>query len=163
MTTYSGNTNSKSVNARLAERDGRFPATRMAAELRRRGLFAGVTAADIAAAVQTSEWHHSGSFAARVPYFGLAEIFEGRRALRAAIAARKAAPKAEGERHEGCSAVWLEWSGSRARPRATERRAEGIAVTVRGRFAILHLPAGDLRKQLGARGFTLRSADGQML
>lgn len=58
---YSGNTNSKSVNARLAERERRFSASGMAAYLRRRGLFPGLTAADIAAAVRSTEWHHVGT------------------------------------------------------------------------------------------------------
>ena len=163
MTRYSGNTNSKSINARLAERDGRLPATAMAADLRRRGLFAGVTGADIAAAVVTGEWHHSGSFAAHVNYYSLDQIYACRRTLREAIAARKAAPKSAGEKHDGCTAEWLEWTGDRRHPRATDHRAENIAATVKGRFVTLHLPAGDIRKQLGARGFTLRLPSGKKL
>lgn len=162
-TRYSGQTNSKSVNARIAETEGRVPPTAMAAELRRRGLFAGVTAADIKAAVTTLEWHHVGSYAARIDYYSLEQVFADRRRLRAVISARRAAPSETGVRIEGCSAEWLEWSGSRRYPRAVERRAENIAVTLKGRWAVLHLNGAALRKNLSTRGFTVRGPDGRML
>lgn len=163
MTTYSGNTNSKSLNARAAEADGRFPASRMAEVLRDKGLFRGVTPADIKAAVHSGEWHHVGSYAARVDYYGLDDVFQFRRELRAAIAARKAKAAPAERRFENCTARWLEWSGSRRHPRATERTAEGVAITVKGNWATLHLPPGaphfgPIRKSLGTRGFTLRLA-----
>jgi len=176
-TMYSGNTNSKSLNARQAEREGRYPATGMAETLRAKGLFKGVVAADIKAAVHSGEWHHVGAYAARVDYYDLLDVYACRRALRAAIAARKAAPKAAGERREGCTVTWLEWSGTRAHPRAKEYTAVGVAVTVKGSFATIHMEMGgacfrsdktpprpvgvlrshDIRKNLSARGFRLQA------
>jgi hypothetical protein len=175
MSRYSGWTNSKSLNARQAEREGRFPATAMVAMLRAKGLFAGVTSGDILAAVDTVEWHHVGRYAAEIKYFGLGDIFACRRALRARIATRRAAPKPQGQRYRGCTVTWLEWVGTRAHPRALEFTASGVEVTVKNRWATVHLVPGaelrrtdtktkmlvavpaprDVRKSLDARGFAL--------
>jgi hypothetical protein len=180
---YSGWTNSKSLNARAAEADGRYPATVMATMLRQLGLFPGVTAADINEAVGSGEWHHVGSYAAQVNYYSLFDVYSDRRALRAAIAARKAKPKPAATRHDGCTVTWLEWIGSRRHPRAEEYTAAGVAVTVKGQFLTIHLSPGadyrrsdtkaralieiaaprDVRKQLGGRGCKLRLADGRVL
>jgi hypothetical protein len=151
--------NSKSFNARLAESEGRYPATAMAARLRSLGLFKGVTAADILSAVSTGEWHHTGSYAARTNYYGLADVFASRQELRAAIVARRGRSQPAGERHEGCKVEWLEWSGSRRHPHASTRAAE-CAVTVKGDWYTLHLPAGDVRKNKTTRGFKVVFADG---
>lgn len=129
---YSGNTNSKSLNARSAEREGRFPAAHWPKLLRARGIFKGVTAADIKSAVDTSEWHHVGSFAARVDYYDLRDIFNARRELRAAIAARKAAaktPKFPALLHERASVTYSEWEGSGRRKTSTEWTAAAARVT----------------------------------
>lgn len=130
---YSGNTNSKSLNARAAERDGRFPASAWPARLGVMGLFRGVTAADIKTAVETSEWHHVGSFAAQINYYGLAEIFAARRALRTAMAARKAArrgpPKFPALLHERASITYTDWEGAGRRKTSTEWKASGARVT----------------------------------
>lgn len=166
VTLYYGNTNSRSRGARLAEAAGRYPATRMAAYLRRLGLFRGATAADITGAVESTEWHHVGNFAARVPYYGLDDIYRFRRELRAAITARRAAAKPAEMRYDGCMAEWLEWSGTRTHPHATQRRAERIAITRRGKFVILHLGAGGgapVRKKIGARGLVITLPDGRVL
>lgn len=156
---------SKSNNALIAEGDGKLPLSRAARATK-------IPAELIGRFVDRCEWHHSSKFYNRVDYYDLAEIEEtfGRAdsdlanpEAVAALAAWKPAPKTLGERHEGCIAEWLEWSGSRNRPRAEQRRADGIAVTVKGSFATLHLPGGDLRKKLGARGFVIRLADGRRL
>lgn len=161
MTTYSGWTNSKSVNARNAEVAGRFPASVWVHKLRQMRLFRGVTAADIRTAVSTDEWHHVGKYAAECFYYGLDDIFRDRIKLRATIAARRSQPRVIAQRYENCCAEWLDWGGTRKHPRAYEKRADGIAVTIKGELATLHLPSGDLRKRRGTRGFTLYLPNGE--
>lgn len=157
---------SKSNNAIAAEREGRFPLSRAAKQ-------AGVPAELIKRFVRAGEWHHSSSWYNRVDYYDVAEIkavfglassedFDAIPAAVEALAAHAPA-KTEAVRHEGCSAEWIEWSGSRTRPVAHERKAAAIAVTISGAFATLHLPGGDLRKKLTARGFELRGADGKVI
>lgn len=163
MTTYSGNTNSKSIRARRAEREGRFPATRMVELLRQKGLFSGVTAAAIRDAVPSAEWHHTGSFATETNYYSLADIWQARRQLRARIAELRSQPKAEAARCLARQAEWLEWTGMRNHPRATQRRVENIEVTIKGQFVTLHLPERDVRKHIGTRGFSVQLADGRRL
>jgi hypothetical protein len=53
---------------------------------------------------------------------------------------------------------WLEWSGSRAHPHATEETRKNIQITIKGQFAILHgcgIAGKDLRKKIDARGFSI--------
>lgn len=130
MTTYSGNRNDQSIRARAAKNEGRFPASYWPARLRRLGLFRGVTAADIAAA-PTAEWHHTGTYAAETPFYGLGDIFAARRAIRASIRARKAAPKNKFPRvlHEKARVEWVEWAGTRRHPKAVEIVHEAARVT----------------------------------
>lgn len=155
-TTYSGQTNSKSINARVAERNRRFSATQMAAYLRSRGLFRGITGSHIKSAVKSYEWHHVGTYAAEVDYYGLEDIYRDRAALRAAIAQPRA-PRDTAERIEGCAVQWTDWVGkSRNYMRPLERRFENVAVTLKGNWAIVHTSSlGDVRKKLNGSSFRL--------
>lgn len=113
-TTYSStNSNTKSLNAHLAEEAGRYPASHWPAILRRKGLFPGVTAADIKAAVWTDEWHHTGTFAARTNYYSLQDIYDYRRELRQEIL-RRNLQKAwfPVVMHEAARVSFTEWQGS---------------------------------------------------
>lgn len=154
---------SKSNNAIAAERDGRFPASRIARIL-------GVPAAfisDCCAFASGGEWHHTSKFYNTTAYYDVAHIrawidgdadtVEDRGETFAdALAAWRAAQKAKGEkRHEGCRVRWLEWGGTRSHPRATERVEDGcVVVDGGGKFVAITLPSGaSFKKGRDTRGF----------
>lgn len=173
MARYAGWTNSKSLNARAAESDGRFPATHWPQRLKTLGLFAGVTAADIKAAVETGEWHHVGSYAAKIKYYGFGEIFESRRQLRAAIAARKAVAKGEPKfpkaLHPRAAVTFTEWEGKGRRKSAIEWSSGAAAVTqisetmveIAGEFRRLKTNVGHrvFRKKLDGRWLKIQPGE----
>jgi len=89
MAGYSGY--SRSNNAVAAERDGRFPASTLAARLRAFRRFRGCTASDIKWLLEPSEYHHTSKRYNCTDFFDLRDLAEAdvRRALRAEIAGRK--------------------------------------------------------------------------
>lgn len=165
---------SKSNNAVAAESEGRFPLTKAA-------KLAGVPAALVKNHVKPREWHHTSGWFNRTNYFDPREIrivfgLEAApsqdddawaslpdHADPAAVAALAAYAPVTALRHEGCTAVWVEWSGSRRHAKATDRRAEDLTVTIKGATAILHLPTGDVVKKISARGFEVKAADGKLI
>ena len=150
---------SKSNNAIAAERDGRHPLTR-AAKLAR------VPKELIKKFVGTREWHHTSGWYNRVDYYSVEDIREtfglygnldGSEpdAVAALVAWKRI--KFEVIVHAGQTVEWIEWSGSRNYPKATERRAEGCTVAVKGQTATIKLPSGEMvTKRLSTRGFSFR-------
>jgi hypothetical protein len=171
MAGYSGY--SKSNNAVAAESDGRYPASVLAKRLR-------VSADAVRAVLTTSEWHHSSKYYNRVHYYdgaaliALAEnpgatdeavvealgidaedVEAARRDLERLRAWRK--PAADVVVHEDCVVEWIEWTGTRARPKATEMRAEGARVEVKGKTATVTLADGrSFTKRTATNGFYFR-------
>lgn len=141
---------SKSNNALDAEANGRFPASVVAKRL-------GVPVAAVKAA-EWSEWHHTSSWYNRTYYYDLEEVRgwlatdEGQQALANARAPREAVT------YQDVTVEWLEWSGSRKHPKATERTAGGCTVTIKGQMATITLPdGGTMRKRLTTRGLHMRT------
>ena len=81
----------KSNNAVAAEKDGLMVASKLAAVVKRHRRFRGCTAADVAAVLPASEWHHSSKFFNEVNYYDPAVLLEEgyRRELAERIANRK--------------------------------------------------------------------------
>ena len=69
------------------------------------------------------------------------------------------------ERTEDCTVTWIEWSGSRSHPKATNRRAEGCTVTDKGgAMGEVELPGGRImRKGKKTNGFSVRTIEGKLL
>ena len=65
----------------------------------------------------------------------------------------------------GCTVQWLEWSGTRRRPTADEREADGCTVVYKGSVSLTVLPPGmkPFRKRIGTNGFSVRLNDGSEL
>jgi len=146
----------KSNNALAAEREGRFPATAI-------GKALGVPAAAVLAlAPDDGEWHHSSKFANVVRYFDLEtcrEYFASDTGKAALAAWREARAAVTVIVHENQTVNWLEWSGSRAYPKATEYAVDGCSVTVKGGTATVQTPDGKtFRKRLTTRGFMFRAS-----
>jgi len=154
---------SKSNNAVYAEENGCFPASTLARRL-------GVQVGAIKALMESSEWHHSSKYYNKVDYYDGAAMlavlvgdmseFDGEdiaeaTKLLAALKAWKAPTKTE-RVWTDCTVNWIEWSGSRTRPKADKRSAEGCTVTHRGgAFVDVVLPTGKtFRKKLDANGFS---------
>lgn len=176
MAGYSGY--SKSNNAIAAENDGRFNATQLAKRLK-------VSSAAIKALLTPSEWHHTSSYYNRTDYYNepillsivdnpdlsdeelvellseyhnginygpdIHDIVMGRKTLQDL----RNYKKGKTEEKVIADVEWLEWSGTRQRPKATQRKAENVPVTIKGAFAIIHTFSGDIKKKMDARGFRI--------
>lgn len=56
--------------------------------------------------------------------------------------------------HENCHVEWLEWSGTRNHPRATEMSADGCQVEIKKNTALVTFADGKtMKKRLTTRGF----------
>lgn len=157
---------SKSRNAMAAEANDCLPATALAKRL-------GIKAGAIKALMTPNEWHHTSGWFNRTDYYDgalLLAIADGRdvaeihdtediaearalllrlRAWRPAVSAAVALT--------GCTVRWTEWSGTRTRPKATERQVEGCTVVAKGGTMVtIRLPDGsEMAKKLGAAGLVI--------
>lgn len=110
----------KSIRAQQAEADGRMTASALSAWARRFRRFRGCTAADVAAAMAASEWHHTSKFFNNTNYYDPVDL--GGADLRIKLAARIAERKA-------AAALW--------------KSAEKAGLVCDGEIAI-HIKGGEL-------------------
>lgn len=157
---------SKSNNAVQAEEEGRFP-------LGRAAKLAGVPKDLVKRFVRTSEWHHVSCWQNRVDYYSVEDIRAvfglipatdetsdvKPEAVAALAAFNPTKVKVETVTHTDCVVEWLEWSGSRNHRKATERRADGCTVIVKGQTATITLPSdATITKRLATNGFSFKAA-----
>jgi hypothetical protein len=108
------------------------------------------------------EWHHSSKAFNIVEFydpavvratFGL-EALDGYDANPRAVAALAQRKTSKAVTHSNCTVRWLEWSGSFANPKCTQRESAGCTVTVKGQTATVKIPTGLVfTKRLTTRGF----------
>jgi hypothetical protein len=142
---------SKSNNALAAEADGIFPASVLAKQL-------GVQPGAIRALLHSSEWHHSSKYFNCIPYYREDSALE-------ILAELKAwqSPAKDKQVFENCSGTFLKWGGTRNHPYAESISFGPCHVTKRGKWFVLELPSGLVRKGESTRGFHLKSSDGKSL
>ena len=72
-------------------------------------------------------------------------------------------PKSTAKRWTGCTVSWLEWGGTRSRPKATEHTATDCAVEWKGgKFCTVTFPTGNsMRKGLDTKGFCVHDTAGK--
>ena len=161
---------SKSNNALDAEAANRFPASVLARKLK-------VRTAAIKALMEPREWHHSSKHYNEVDYYdgdlllslaaGVADLYETdeiETATTLLAALRAWRPPAKNvKRWCGCTVKWLEWSGTRNRPKATENTADNCSVEWRGgKFCTVTFPqGGTMRKGTETNGFEVRDSEGR--
>lgn len=144
---------SKSNNAVSAERAGRYPASKCAQLL-------GVPTLWVQRQ-RTTEWHHTSARYNITDYYDMdalqehLETPEGQEQLaevKAELAALKKAPERV---WTGVEVRWVEWSGTRAHPKARGRMETGCTVTDSGgKFVVVTLPNGNtFRKGKNTNGF----------
>jgi hypothetical protein len=125
-----------------------------------------------------AEWHHTGARYRQTAFFdphqvsvafgleppcgseecGCAPDQRAIAALERYRQERRAEPNVQ--KLHGCTVEWLEWAGTRKRPRPVERRAEGATIEVKGGTATVTLPDGTtFRKRLNTTGFRFSVAD----
>lgn len=144
--------------------------------LRPASKITGVPAKLVAEYVSPREWHHCSKEYNRVNFFSPGEAraifglesddsFPANPLAVAALAAHKASRKDAGQIYDNCTVNWLEWGGTKARPRAYERVETGCRVEVKGQTATVTLPPrGSLAivdvmvKRLTTRGFSFSAA-----
>lgn len=150
MSGYSGY--SKSNRAVAAESAGRFPASVVARKLR--------LPVEFVRSVGTSEWHHTSGWYNCTDYYDLQEVAEyaeseeGKEEL-AKLASK---PAKASKTHQNVRVEWLEWNGTRSRPRATNRSASGCTVVDDGgAFYKITLPEGrSFKKKKGCNGLYIK-------
>lgn len=134
---------SKSNNAIAAEHAGRYPATKLAQIL-------GVKVGAIKALMNPCEWHHSSKHFNHVDYYSqetAEEIIEELQAWK---------PEKKDETQlENVRGSFLQWSGTRNHPKAQRIEFGPVRATKKGKWFILHLPNGDIRKNEDTRGLHL--------
>lgn len=129
---------SKSNNAVEAESEGKYPATVCAKKLH-------VTVEAIRAILTPCAWHHTSKWFNETDYYDIQALdSDTLHALQAYTPTYATTYRANLE--------WIEWSGSRHRPRAHPHQAADCLVTEKGCYYTFHLPGQDLRKKIGSAG-----------
>ncbi len=123
--TYFRRGEGKSVNAQIAESEGRKTASGWASHLGRR-----ISASDIKEALGQREWHHTGKYASETFYYDRHEIDDGMKAIIAARDARLAQAKEIAVRIGHATVKWTEWIGIK-RPTKVQKSYTG-EVELRG-------------------------------
>ncbi len=169
----------KSRRAYDAEADGRFPLSRAKRELANKLGIKQRVAEAILRATHAGEYHHTGMYASETLYYDVAGLCEeideagglnvwlaseeGEKARQAIAELSPKPQKPAEERYENCHVEWLEWSGSRAHPKADKCEADGCTVVLRGQTYHITLPSGQaLRKRVGCRGLNIQNDSGMI-
>lgn len=140
---------SMSNNAVDAYRRGLVPASKIK----------GIPGDLIRAHCNCEEWHHSSKGFNIVEFYDPAVVratfgLEGGDANPRAVAALAKRKLSKAVTHNRCTVRWLEWSGSFANPKCTQREEYGCTVMVKGMTATIKVPTGLVfTKRLTTRGF----------
>ena len=170
MSGYYGFT--KSNNAVAAEENSRFPASTLAKKLK-------VKTVAIKALMSTDEYHHTSC------HFNCTDFYDGDLMLRIAngqtdledcfdadeildaVALLDAlrswkAPEKGVKTWTSCKVRWIEWSGSRNHPKATECEEEDCTVEWKGgKFCTVTFASGNtMKKGVATNGFDVFDQDG---
>ena len=138
---------SKSNNAVEAEKNGRYPASKIA-------KITGVPTSLIKQHVPPCEWHHTSRWYNQTDYFDPEKVrtfFHSETGEK--ILAQHKAEKTETTIYHDCKVKWLEWSGSKARPKCTKMEIFGATVSVKGQTATISHGKTSFQKRLSTNGF----------
>lgn len=153
---------SMSNNALAAYNYGLVPASKIP----------GIPAALVKKYCRYEEWHHTSSRYNMTEFYNPAKVraifgletsedWDVNPSAVAALAAHKTASKSAPTVHQNCHVEWLEWSGTRNHPKATECSADGCSVTVKGQTATITFANGrTMQKRLTTNGFSFREISG---
>ena len=147
---------SKSNNAIEAEHHGLMTASAVA-----KLIGHGATAAGVAAVLKPAEWHHTSKHYNATDYYDYAisreDVAEEGRNVDAEIIAASKQEKGGAATLTGAIVAWLEWSGTRNHPVASEKTAADCTVEYKGgAFCTVTFPTGKImRKKLTTNGFTI--------
>lgn len=152
---------SKSNNAVTAEQEYKFPASVTARKL-------GVSTKAIQEFLCPCEWHHTSNYYNKTDYYDI-EVYlalknsediahycydeqEKQEYIETWEKLRSFKPEKPTENIYKAKVKYLEWSGSRRYPKATEYKFENIEVTEKGQFYTFKTPHGNVRKKIGSNG-----------
>ena len=160
---------SKSNNAIDAEANGRFPASVISKKL-------GIPVAFLKENFHTSEWHHTGTYYNHTAYYDLAAVKEwlagtgdyevrgtessGSDKLAEWRMKQKEAKEAGGDVLSGVEIKYLEWSGTKNHPHATEIALQNVTIVRKPGQKMVTITSADgktFRKALDTRGFQISS------
>lgn len=165
---------SKSNNAKDAERSGRFPASGIAERLKVPVKFIQEHAP------KTGEWHHTSKFYNMTDYYDLDQVKDwmegkgdyevqgseptGNDTLAEWRMNQKALEKNPSDVLKGRSIKYLEWSGTRNHPKATERTLDNVTIERKPGQKMVTITGPDgtsFKKSLDTKGFEIKGDDGQ--
>jgi hypothetical protein len=165
---------SKSNNAKDAEASGRYPASGIAERLKVPVKFIQEHAP------KTGEWHHTSKYYNMTDYYDLQDVkdwmegkgdhtVEGNESTGADTLAewrmtQKALGKNPSDVLKGRSIKYLEWSGTRNHPRATEKTIDNVIIERKPgqKMVTITTPDGmSFKKSLDTKGFEIKGDDGQ--
>jgi hypothetical protein len=139
----------------------------------------GVSSRAIKSLLTPTEWHHTSSYFNATDYYDVDSLLALKRSDRyefdedtwseaeRTLAELKARSQARADylRWDGCTVEWLEWSGTRKHPIATERRESGCTMEWTGAaFCTVRLADGSLmKKKTDCKGFYVYDRDGERI
>jgi len=136
---------SKSNNAVAAENEGRFPASTLARKLK-------VKTAAIKELLKPCEWHHTSSWYNTTDYYDIEDALE----ILSELKTWKS-PDSEIIDHGICTVKYLEWGGSRRRPKATKIVEENCCVMQKDNWCTIKTSDGkSFRKNINTNGFSFK-------
>jgi hypothetical protein len=164
---------SKSVNAEIAESEGKMNATQLAKAL-------GVSSKEIRDGLRPCSYHHTSKFYNEVNYYDEPLLIEVAAALKSAVRwsrwresfthgckseirealeflkqLRDASRQIEVERKVIGNFKWIKWSGTRRRPVANEVKFENVPATLKGKYAFVETPGGVVKKLMSGNHFEM--------
>lgn len=116
--------------------------------------------------VSATEWHHTSKHYNETDFYDPAEVLAvfgieqnddyevDQEAVEALARYKQSKKEVAVEVYENCRVKWLEWSGTRRHPKATECTETGCLVTVKNQTATVQFPNGrTMTKRTYANGF----------
>lgn len=160
---------SMSVNMAEAQAQNRLPATSA-------GKALGVSPQAIREVLTSDEWHHTGSYYNQTPVYDInayldlkngkelstdeytpEEILEIKSNWEKIKSYKQ--PAKEVKQYYG-NVKWIEWEGTKQRPKAVEHSENNILIEEKGSFYTFHLPDGTtVKKKIGSNGTSVISEE----
>ena len=146
---------SKSNNAVEAENKGLKTASNIAKYLSKKyKKYYGCTAIDIKKVLCSKEWHHTSCWYNKTDYYDIVDLsFLGyRQELQKIIRERK---DIKSIIYNNCTVEWLEWEGTRKRPKAIKKNGYNCVVEFNGKstYKITLNNGVSFTKRKGTKGF----------
>jgi hypothetical protein len=144
----------KSQRAVIAEDRGLMTATQLGKKL-------GVSAKSVRAVLYTDEWHHTSKMYNKTDYYDPEAVGDEDLAKMKALDAEARKAKKAQPVTKRCNVEYVEWTGTRKRPRKNEIVLTDVDVDFLpgSDFVVIHAPSGPMRKSSSSRWIKITALD----